>query len=99
MVTGWEAEIERAFSSWSEIADLTFIKKSDDGLPFITSTNSGDIRFGGAFFDGPGSGLAHGFYPPSNALLAASDIHFDKDELWKIGFGGVGIDIFYGNGS
>ncbi len=35
-----------------------------------------------------------GNYPPDNAFSAAGDIHFDKDELWKIGFGGAGIDVF-----
>ncbi len=32
--------------------------------------------------------------PPVNGLSAASDSHFDTAELWKIGFGGPGFDIF-----
>ncbi len=32
--------------------------------------------------------------PPANGVSAAGDIHLDSDELWKIGFGGAGFDIF-----
>lgn len=34
-------------------------------------------------FDGPGSVLAHGFFPPPNSGLLAGDIHFDEDETWN----------------
>ncbi len=95
MPTGFKAEIEKAFDAWSAVADLTFVEVADLGEAFNASTQlSGDLRLGGHDFDGPGGALAHGFYPPNNGASAAGDIHFDIDEIWKIGFGGIGFDIF-----
>lgn len=94
MPAGWEAAIDAAFLAWSAVADITFVKVADDGAAFNAATASGDIRIGGHTFDGAGGTLAHGFYPPVNGLTAAGDIHFDVAELWKIGFGGGGFDVF-----
>jgi len=94
MPAGWHAAITAAFASWSAVADITFVEVPDDGAAFNAATGSGDIRIGGHTFDGAGGTLAHGFYPPANGLTAAGDIHFDVAELWKIGFGGGGFDIF-----
>jgi hypothetical protein len=94
MPAGFKAEIEAAFDAWAAVADLTFVEVPDDGAPFNAPTASGDIRLAGHVFDGPFGTLAHGFFPPVNGLTAAGDIHFDTAELWKIGFGGPGFDIF-----
>lgn len=94
MPVGWQAAVQAAFDAWSAVADLTFIQVADDGAAFNTATTSGDIRIGLHAFDGPGGTLAHGYYPPNNGLTAAGDIHFDIAELWKVGFGGPGFDIF-----
>lgn len=91
---GFGAAIDAAFDAWSAVADLTFVQVPDAGEPFNAAGASGDIRIGGHAFDGPGGTLAHGFFPPANGLTAAGDIHFDIAELWKIGFGGPGFDIF-----
>ena len=93
-VADWRAAIAVAFTSWSAVADLTFILVADDGAAFNAATASGDLRFGAHTFDGAGGTLAHGFYPPANGLSAAGDMHFDLADLWKIGFGGPGFDIF-----
>ena len=91
----WKDEIVRAFAAWSDVADITFTEVVDDGAPFNAVTTSGDIRIGGAVFDGPSGTLAHGFFPPVNGLTAASDIHFDIAETWTIGFSGPdSFDIF-----
>ena len=96
MPGGWKAQIEAAFDAWEAVAGLNFVEVADDGVAFDASPTSGhgDIRFGGGVFDGPNGTLAHGFYPPVNGNTAAGDIHFDTAELWKIGFGGGGFDIF-----
>ncbi len=91
---GHVAAVTAAFAAWSAVADITFVLVPDDGAPFNAATASGDIRLGGHAFDGAGGTLAHGFFPPANGLTAAGDIHFDTGDLWKIGFGGPGFDIF-----
>ena len=94
MPAGFMGAITSAFGAWSAVADITFAMVADDGADFNAPTTSGDIRLGGHVFDGSGGTLAHGFFPPVNGLSAAGDIHFDTAELWKIGFGGPGFDVF-----
>lgn len=92
---GYAAAVTSAFASWSAVADITFVEVPDDGSAFNAAAGAfGDIRLGGHAFDGPSGTLAHGFFPPVNGASAAGDIHFDTAELWKIGFGGPGFDIF-----
>ncbi len=95
MPVGYLAEINAALAAWSSVADLTFNMVADDGLPFNVGT-SGQLRFGGHFFDGQFGTLAHGYYPPNNGATAAGDMHYDTADLWKIGFGGNpnAFDIF-----
>jgi hypothetical protein len=94
MPAGYLTPLQSAFAAWSAVANVTFLQVADDGAPFNAATASGDIRIGGHVFDGPSGTLAHGFFPPANGNTAAGDIHFDVAELWKIGFGGPGFDIF-----
>ncbi len=94
MPTGYAAEIERAFDAWAAVANLTFVEVADGGEDWNTSGTSGDIRFGGEFFDGSGGTLAHGFFPPVNGSTAAGDIHFDFDDNWEIGMDGSGDGFF-----
>lgn len=81
MPTGFMVEIEKAFSLWSSIADITFKMISDGGEPFGAPPGS-DIRIGGHIFDGPLGVLAHGYYPTGSNV--AGDIHFDTAEDWSI---------------
>ena len=94
MPGGYHAAITSAFAAWSAVANITFTEVVDTGLPFDAGGAVGDLRVGGHAFDGPFGVLAHGYYPPANGPSAAGDIHFDIAELWKIGFGGGGFDIF-----
>ena len=94
MPAGFLAAIQAAFNAWSAVANLTFIQVGDAGCNFNAVCPQGDIRVTGHVFDGPGGVLAHGFFPPANGVTAAGDIHFDVGDLWKIGFGGPGFDIF-----
>lgn len=91
--SGWMSAVNTAFNMWSSVADLHFVQVTDDGLAEGGATSSGEIRLGLHTFDGASGILAHGYYPPANGGSAAGDIHLDKAEHWKIGFGGPGIDI------
>ncbi len=91
---GYLAQIQAAFAAWSAVADIQFVQVADNGVAFNAAGATGDIRFGGHAFDGPSGTLAHGYYPPVNGTSASGDIHFDTAELWKIGFGGPGFDLF-----
>lgn len=94
MPAGFHAAIVAAFAAWSSVADITFVEVVDNGLAFNAAGAVGDIRIGGHAFDGAGGTLAHGYFPPTNGVTAAGDIHFDIGDSWKIGFGGPGFDIF-----
>lgn len=94
MPSGWLSAVNAAFNAWSSVANLTFVQVADDGAAFNAATNSGNIRLGLHTFDGPNGTLAHGYYPPNNGGSAAGDIHFDLGDIWKVGFGGAGFDIF-----
>ncbi|MCG7498240.1 matrixin family metalloprotease [Vibrio sp. Of7-15] len=95
MPVGFKDEIIAAFDAWSAVADLTFIEVADPGVGWLdVGADAVDIRITGHVFDGALGTLAHAFFPPENGGAAAGDLHFDIDELWKIGFGGPGFDIF-----
>jgi hypothetical protein len=95
MPAGFKTQIENAFDAWSAVADITFIEVADLGEAFNAAVQlSGDIRLGGHFFDGGGSVLAHGFFPPVNGDSAAGDIHFDTGDSWDVGLVGPGFSIF-----
>jgi hypothetical protein len=94
MPAGYKAQIAAALAAWALVANITFVEVVDNAVAFNGFGAVGDIRFGGHLFDGAGGALAHGYYPPANGVSAAGDIHFDTADLWKIGFGGPGFDIF-----
>lgn len=87
MPDGYVDEIARAFSMWSDIADISFNMVADGGEPF-GGVPSADIRLAGHYFDGTNGELAHAYYPIGNT---GGDIHFDTGDRWSIG--GY-IDIF-----
>ncbi|MEO8165724.1 MAG: matrixin family metalloprotease [Betaproteobacteria bacterium] len=95
MPLGFKTAIESAFAAWSAVADITFVEVADPVVDWLAAgASASDIRITGAKFDGAGSTLAHGYYPPANGGPAAGDIHFDYDETWVLGFPGSGFDIF-----
>ncbi|WP_020656694.1 matrixin family metalloprotease [Massilia niastensis] len=94
MPTGYLSAITAAFAAWSAVADIVFTQVADNGVPFNAPGTVADIRIGGHIMDGALGVLAHGYYPPVNGTSAAGDIHFDVAEIWKLGFGGAGFDIF-----
>lgn len=74
-----DAEIARAFSVWSEYANLKFTAKQSNPVHIEISfevDSHGDVDA----FDGPGGTLAHAHFPGYG-----SDVHFDDAEFWTIG--------------
>lgn len=73
-----DREISRAFQVWSEVTPLNFIVKKDGrvhiDIRFVTGEH-GD----GDPFDGPGSTLAHAYFPQYGG-----DAHFDNEEQWTV---------------
>ncbi|KFY68681.1 hypothetical protein V496_00894 [Pseudogymnoascus sp. VKM F-4515 (FW-2607)] len=75
--------LEAALSEWSQYLPKTmsFQSTSDDADMVVQFTSK--IHGDGFPFDGPGSVLAHAFFPPPNNGLLAGDLHFDEDEDWN----------------
>uniref|UniRef100_T1J720 Peptidase metallopeptidase domain-containing protein n=1 Tax=Strigamia maritima TaxID=126957 RepID=T1J720_STRMM len=72
-------ELSRAFKVWSEASRLTFTElargqEADISISFFRGYH-GD----GYSFDGPGSVLAHAFFPGPGL---GGDTHFDDEEAW-----------------
>ncbi len=87
-----ETEVVRAFYIWSDYVQIFWHEESNSGedrtidVKWVTGDH-GDSKP----FDGASGVLAHCFYPPPNSEPVAGDLHFDDDELWKIG---SHIDLF-----
>ncbi len=86
-VAAQRAEIVRALQTWSRYAAISWSQTSSPNR-----NRSLDIHFrtgahgDGDPFDGPGSVLAHCYYPnPPNSEPIAGDMHLDDDETWRIG--------------
>jgi uncharacterized repeat protein (TIGR01451 family) len=85
-------EIDTAFAAWSAVANIQFVKVTDNGVASNGSGAVGDIRIGAHPFDGSYGALAHAYYPPPNGISIAGDLHFDNAETWACTPGG-GFDI------
>lgn len=73
--------MRKAFDLWSKYSNLKFYRVFDPDADIIVAFGSG--YHGDRFpFDGPGSVLAHAFYP-YEMYAFGGDIHFDDDENWK----------------
>lgn len=73
--------MDQAFKIWSKYSNLRFERVYQPDADIIVAFGSG--YHGDAFpFDGPGSVLAHAFYPYEMTSYGG-DIHFDNDENWK----------------
>lgn len=72
--------MRRAFDVWSRYSGLQFERVFQPDADIIVAFGSG--YHGDYFpFDGPGSILAHAFFPYEMSSLGG-DIHFDSDENW-----------------
>jgi len=73
-----DAQIEKAFGIWSQVAPINFVVKKDGRVHIDIRFASGDHGDGDAF-DGPGNTLAHAYFPQYGG-----DAHFDDQEYWTI---------------
>lgn len=87
MPAGFEAELQSAFNSWSQVADVTFVQVPDTG------PNGSDIRIGGQNIDGLNGTLAFAYYPTESNGVVAGDIFFDTSDPWDILPGASGFDL------
>lgn len=86
-VASTRTEILRAFNQWARYIRLTFTQaERPDALRGI-AISFGRGSHGDSYpFDGRGGALAHTFYPaPPNPEPLAGDMHFDDNEIWRIG--------------
>lgn len=72
------SQFKRAFKVWSDVSRLTFTETrrpdADIVISFLTRNHGDEYPF-----DGPGSILAHAFFPGAGL---GGDAHFDADEQW-----------------
>ncbi len=87
MPAGFEAELQAAFDTWSQVADVTFVQVDDTG------PNGSDIRIGGQNIDGLNGTLAFAYYPTESNGVVAGDIFFDTSDPWDILPGASGFDL------
>jgi matrix metalloproteinase-14 (membrane-inserted) len=73
-----DAQIERAFGIWSQVAPIDFVVKKEGRVHIDIRFASGDHGDGDAF-DGPGNTLAHAYFPQYGG-----DAHFDDQEYWTV---------------
>lgn len=80
-------EILRAMAAWSRAAAVKFTRGNDASAPKNINILFGSRDHGDRYaFDGQGKVLAHTYYPSlPNPEPIAGDLHFDDDELWKVG--------------
>ncbi|NXK46275.1 MMP3 protein, partial [Chauna torquata] len=81
--------IKKAFSIWSSVTPLKFIKKDRGGADIMISFAAGGHN---DFipFDGPGGSVAHAYAPGKDF---GGDTRFDKDETWTKST--EGTNLFY----
>jgi hypothetical protein len=82
-----QAEIVRAMGQWSNAVQVTWaLGTSPTAAQTVNILFATGAHGDGYPFDGPGSVLAHTFYPaPPNPEPIAGDMHFDDSESWHIG--------------
>lgn len=70
--------IARALKQWSDASSLTFEEKRRGRVDIDIRFEEGD-HGDGQILDGPGTTLAHAFYPQNGG-----DVHFDDAEDWTV---------------
>jgi len=91
--TGWEVELDLAFSAWSNVTNIDFNYVEDVGEAMNYGGGVSDLRLGGRLIDGIGGVLARAFYPNEGGAPIGGDLHLDISESWTIG-GGDGYNVF-----
>ncbi|KAG8184677.1 hypothetical protein JTE90_013070 [Oedothorax gibbosus] len=73
-------KLAKAFDLWSQVTPLKFVPSSSSSADIVVAFGRGP-HGDGYPFDGPGSVLAHAFFPYEHGQYGG-DIHFDDDENW-----------------
>jgi hypothetical protein len=73
-----DEELEKALTTWADVAKLNFLSVSNSESADITVTFVSRAHGDRNPFDGKGMVLAHAYAPPSG------EVHFDDDEPWTI---------------
>ena len=73
-------ELTYALDVWARHTLLTFTETYEDDKADIQVTFHSRYHSDGYPFDGPGSVLAHAFFPGQGRV---GDVHFDQDEVWS----------------
>lgn len=79
--------IEEALGLWASVAPLNFVEVPDDGSPYGSSTQFGQLRFRHIYINGPDSDYAapvakaQAYYPPGPDY--AGDVEFDDSDKWQ----------------
>ncbi len=96
MPSGFLTQIQNAFASWSDVANISFTQVADDGAAVNSPTTSGDIRVGAYDFStaGAGDALAYAYFPFSGSLTVPGDIFFNMAYAWDLDSAGPGVSIF-----
>jgi len=79
--------VEQAFSLWAGYTPLRFSRVAISAGPEIVIRFVAADHGDGSPFDGPGSVLAHAFYPsvpPTPPTAIMGDAHFDEAETWTV---------------
>jgi hypothetical protein len=73
-----DEELEKALTTWADVAKLNFLSIASNNSADITVTFVSRDHGDGSPFDGKGMVVAHASAPPSGK------VHFDDDERWTI---------------
>ncbi len=82
-----------AYRSWSLIAQIAAHPVSSGGDIDVRFTTGNHGDGAGNAFDGVGTVLAHGFYPPPFGGNFGGDLHFDDAETWTRNLPPTGTDL------
>jgi hypothetical protein len=82
------SSIEEALSLWATAVPINFVEVVDDGLPYGTSTQYGQIRFRHIFINGPDPpppadpiAKAQAYFPSGDQY--PGDVEFDNGDPWQ----------------
>jgi predicted Zn-dependent protease len=85
--------VRNAFATWSREIPVDFVEVGANQTSNFTigwhTGNHGD----GSAFDGPGTTLAHAFYPPPCGGQHSGEMHFDDAETWALNQGANQFDL------
>jgi hypothetical protein len=82
-----KGSIEEALRLWSSVVPINFVEVADDGLPYGTSTQFGQIRFRHYYINGPDPAVGVPIAKINDFLLPGpdygGDVEFDDSDPWQ----------------